>query len=196
MSSPGVVAAAVLSLGLIASEWPVYPVAQAPPGMRSAIQRGNLIVVSLQSAVLRELTAAMAQGGPEHALQACHLEAVAVGLRVSRNEGVETGRTSVRLRNPKNAPPAWAAGIIAQHDRKSARDAEVFVADLGDRVGLLRPIVEQPMCASCHGPVEQIAPAVRTAIAARYPADRATGFDEGDLRGWFWVEVPKHPRAR
>jgi hypothetical protein len=28
------------------------------------------------------------------------------------------------------------------------------------------------------------------ALAARYPDDRATGFAPGDLRGWFWVEVP------
>ena len=31
---------------------------------------------------------------------------------------------------------------------------------------------------------------VRTAIAERYPDDRATGFDVGDLRGALWVEVP------
>lgn len=196
MTSAAVVFTAVLLSGLIAAQWPVYPVAQAPPALRPAIQRGNLVIVSLQSAVLRELTTAMAEGGPEHALQACHLEAAAVALKVSRNEGVEAGRTSVRLRNPRNAPPAWAAPIIAQHDRKTAGSAEVFVADLGDRVGLLRPIVAQAICASCHGPIEQMAPGVRAAIASRYPADRATGFHEGDLRGWFWVEVPKHPRAR
>ena len=28
----------------------------------------------------------------------------------------------------------------------------------------------------------------------RYPADRATGFKEGEIRGWFWVEVAKKPR--
>ena len=31
---------------------------------------------------------------------------------------------------------------------------------------------------------------VKEALAASYPADRATGFREGDLRGWFWIEVP------
>ena len=28
-------------------------------------------------------------------------------------------------------------------------------------------------------------------LAKEYPADQATGFKENDLRGWFWVEVPK-----
>jgi len=27
-------------------------------------------------------------------------------------------------------------------------------------------------------------------LAAKYPMDQATGFKEGDLRGWFWIEVP------
>jgi hypothetical protein len=31
---------------------------------------------------------------------------------------------------------------------------------------------------------------VREELAERYPADRATGFKVGDIRGWFWVEVP------
>jgi hypothetical protein len=31
---------------------------------------------------------------------------------------------------------------------------------------------------------------VTAAHAAKYPKDQATGFKEGDLRGWFWVEVP------
>jgi hypothetical protein len=34
---------------------------------------------------------------------------------------------------------------------------------------------------------------VRQALLQRYPEDRAIGYAEGDLRGWFWVEVPKPP---
>ena len=28
------------------------------------------------------------------------------------------------------------------------------------------------------------------AIAEQYPDDRAVGYGEGQLRGWFWVDVP------
>ncbi len=34
-------------------------------------------------------------------------------------------------------------------------------------------------------------PAVKEVLASGYPRDEATGFAEGDLRGWFWIEVPK-----
>jgi hypothetical protein len=43
---------------------------------------------------------------------------------------------------------------------------------------------------ACHGPSDSLAPDVADALALHYPDDRATGFTEGDLRGWFWVEVP------
>ena len=187
--------AATMLAGLIAAEWPTYPVAQAPVAWRPAIQHADLVIVSLQSAVLRELNAAILQGGPEHALRSCHLEAAAVAVAVSRREGVAAGRTSARLRNARNAPRPWAAPIVARSDGKAA-DAGGFAVDLGDRVGLLRPIVAQQVCAACHGPANKIAPAVKAAIAARYPSDRAVDFDTGDLRGWFWVEVPKQTGAR
>ena len=54
-------------------------------------------------------------------------------------------------------------------------------------------ILHQRMCDSCHGPADRIDPAVQAMLAVRYPGDRATGFVEGQLRGWFWVEVPRQP---
>ena len=32
---------------------------------------------------------------------------------------------------------------------------------------------------------------VKNELASLYPNDQATGFKEGDLRGWFWVNVPE-----
>lgn len=196
MMSTGSLLAATLAAGLVAGGRQVYPVAEAPAALRPAIQRGDLVIVSLQSAVLRELNAAIAHGGPEHALQSCHVEAAALALAISRREGIEAGRTSAHLRNVRNAPRPWAADIVARYDGRTAPGVDGFAVDLGDRVGLLRPIVEQPVCAACHGPADKLAPAIRTAIAARYPSDRALNFATGDLRGWFWVEVPKERGAR
>jgi cytochrome c551/c552 len=59
---------------------------------------------------------------------------------------------------------------------------------------VIRPIAQQQACAACHGPVDRISPAVRAVLAQRYPADSAVGFAEGDIRGWYWVEMPKPGR--
>ena len=113
---------------------------------------------------------------------------------MGRNEGIAAGRTSDRLRNPTNAPRPWAASLVKAHAGQEARKVEGFAVDLGDKVGVLRPIVEQPMCAGCHGTEKQLAPGMKLVLQNRYPADRATGFRNGEIRGWFWVEMPKPRR--
>ncbi|MBS0204581.1 MAG: DUF3365 domain-containing protein [Planctomycetes bacterium] len=49
-------------------------------------------------------------------------------------------------------------------------------------------------CLACHGPKDQIADDVQEQLTRLYPDDQAVGFNEGDLRGWFWVDV-SHPTA-
>jgi hypothetical protein len=80
---------------------------------------------------------------------------------------------------------------VSSHAGKPFAGVEGFVVDLGDKVGLLRPIGVRAACLGCHGPRKQLAPAVLNELSERYPGDEATGFKEGDLRGWFWVEIPK-----
>jgi hypothetical protein len=143
----------------------------------------------MQDAVLRELNNALANKGTAGALDFFHLDVTATIQRVARQEGIAAGRTSDRLRNPMNAPRPWAAPFVKAHARESARSVEGFAVDLGNKVGVLRPIAERPICAGCHGPL--IAPAVKAALLERYPADKGVGFGEGEIRGWFWVEMPK-----
>jgi hypothetical protein len=177
--------------GQVAPERPTYPIAQAPEALRGAVQRGDAIVGSIQTALFAQLSKEMQRGGPEGAVRVCHLEATSITQQVARKEGLAAGRTSHRLRNPTNAPRPWAAPIVASHAGKSIDGVDGFVVDLGDKVGLLRPIGFRAACGACHGPREQLAPAVLQELSERYPGDAATGFKEGDIRGWFWVEVPK-----
>ena len=172
-----------------------WPIGKAPAEWRPAIARADLLVVSLHDALRRELTHALAQGGPAFAIKACHIDVVGLTRRMSGRAGIPAGRTSDRLRNPANAPPAWAAPLVAASGvKRLARGTDGFVVDLDRSLGVLRPILHQRMCDSCHGPADRIDPAVQAMLAVRYPGDRATGFVEGQLRGWFWVEVPKPPK--
>lgn len=168
-----------------------WPVAKAPPELRSAVSRGDLIVVSLQDALLGELTGALEEGGPSFAIKSCHIDVTGVVRRIERAEGITAGRTSDRLRNPANAPRPWAAPLVASHAGGKVKDVEGYVVDLGDKIGLLRPIAHRPLCASCHGRPDKLAGDVQSALRDRYPTDRAVGFVEGEIRGWFWVEMPR-----
>lgn len=173
---------------------PAYPAAQAPAALQPMVRHADLIIVTVQSALLSELHRQLESVGPAEALDACHLAAIPVTQRAARYDGVSVGRTSTRLRNPNNAPPVWAAPIVERYADQPRASVDGFVVDLGDRVGVLRPIREQPICASCHGPEQTLSPGVSMRLAKRYPEDRAVGFREGDIRGWFWVVVPNKPR--
>lgn len=173
---------------------PVWRIAAAPPELQVPIARADLIVAQMHDALIRELTIALERGGPDRALQSCHIDVIGLLQRLGRHEGIAAGRTGDRLRSPTNAPRPWAAPLVRAHAGGMARDIDGFAVDLGDKVGVLRPIAERSMCASCHGPVEKLSPAVRAALADRYPADQAIGFKEGEVRGWYWVEMPKGRR--
>jgi len=126
--------------------------------------------------------------GPAKAISVCSEEAPAIAREVSEEFGVAIGRTSFKLRNSKNTPPTWAASFV-----ESRIDKPQYVDLPEGKLGALLPIVLQPKCVTCHGPRDSIAEDVRTALSERYPDDQATGFQAGDLRGWFWIEVPAQP---
>ena len=184
----------VASTAALCAQGPTsWSIRDTPPALRPVVARADLVIASMHDSVLRELSAAFAEGGPELAIKSSHLESVELTHRLAR-EGVSAGRTSDRLRNPTNKAPAWAVALVKANAGRKTRDVEGFTVDLGDKLGVIRPVAERGICANCHGPIEGLRPAVRAVLVDRYPADKAVGFAEGEIRGWFWVEMPKHPR--
>jgi hypothetical protein len=171
--------------------FPTYKISQAPPEFRRQIQRADLVIVELHDTMLAELTREMEQGGAAVAIRACHVDTTSAAYRAARGEGINVGRTSDRLRVPTNRPQPWAAPLVKEYAGTRASAVEGFAVDLGDRVGVLRPIAERSVCGACHGNPEAFDPRVRQELADRYPNDLAVNFRTGELRGWFWVEVPK-----
>ena len=170
---------------------PTWPIPEAPAGLRAAIARGDVIIAAMHDALLWELNSGLEQGGPLLAIKSCHIDSARVAQRVGREEGVAAGRTSDRLRNPLNAPKTWAAPLVRANAGRRAREVAGFAVDLGDKVGVIRPIAQRPLCGSCHGRPDAFHTAIRAELSDRYPADRAIGFEDGEIRGWYWVEVPK-----
>jgi hypothetical protein len=181
----------VLVLLAAAGQAGPYTPESAPSELKPAIQKADRAFARLRDALIARLTDELSKGDAQTALSACHDVAPDIAREVRRTEGLALGRTSHRLRNPQNQPPAWAADHVARAAGKSAAEAQPLVVDLGERVGVMRPIVTMGLCVNCHGPEEQIAPDVQETLTALYPSDKATGFSEGDLRGWMWAEVPR-----
>ena len=127
---------------------------------------------------------AMGTVGPASAISVCAEEAPIIAAEVSRKHGLTIGRTSFRLRNPKNEPPDWAKPMVA-----ARVEQDTYLAGPEGELGVLLPIPMNDLCVTCHGRSDQISPEVKEALALKYPDDKAVGFAPDDLRGWFWVEV-------
>ena len=136
------------------------------------------------------LAEVMQAESPAAAIEVCSREAAEIAKTVGKEQGVTIGRTSIKLRNPENAPPDWVQPFVQR------QTGEPQFVDLPDgQTGALLPIKLQSKCLACHGTADTISADVKTKLEKLYPNDQATGFSEGDLRGWFWVVVPAEAKA-
>lgn len=142
------------------------------------------------------LVARMEAAGPVAAIDFCRDQAPIIAGAVALKHAVRIGRTSLRTRNPANAPTPWQQAVLqdfsaqAQAGTPPPQLRYASTEPLPDGVTLryMQGIGTEAPCLICHG--ETVAEPVAQAIKTRYPADTATGFREGQLRGAFWVEVP------
>lgn len=167
-----------------------YRIDQAPARLAQSVEIADAAIRALQQRLSARLFEEMKRGGPTLAIEVCRDEAQALTAEIARAQGVRVGRTSHQLRNPGNVSPSWAERFVEAGAGKKAASVEAMVVDLGERVGVLRPLPTAAPCVQCHGPAERLSTEVRAFIKTAYPADRAIGFEEGDLRGFIWAEAP------
>jgi hypothetical protein len=166
-------------------QWQMVAPAGFSPAQQDQYDTGMAAKDAFTVAMMTELDAALDGGDVSAAIDVCLEVAPTVAARVGVEHGLALGRTSHRLRNPANTPPDWAAHLV------EARQAEpVFLYGPAGELAGLFPIRLEAGCAMCHGTAETIPDDVAKTLAELYPEDRATGFEEGDLRGWLWFEVP------
>jgi hypothetical protein len=169
--------------------------------MQQSAQEANVeeakgIVKSFFGQLKGELQAAMKQGGPTHAILICQARAPAIAQELSNKTGWEVGRTSLKLRNPANAPDAWELAVLEKFEARKAggedpmkiAHAEVVEQDGGRTFRFMKAIPTGKLCLACHG--TEISPEVAEVLDRQYPSDQARGFREGDLRGAFTLTKP------
>jgi hypothetical protein len=141
--------------------------------------------------LVSELKGAIKAGGPVNAISVCNQEAPAIAANLSGEDGWQVARTSLKVRNPGNAPDSWEIAVLKRFEaRKAAGEdparlayAEIVKQD-GEKVfRFMSAIPTKKICLKCHG--ANLAPEVAARLDALYPEDRARGFKIGDIRGAF-----------
>lgn len=169
--------------------------AEAEPSAEAlATARANEAATALVTTLKGRLTQAMRSGGPSSALEVCAEVGQSLTAKTGEAHDVSVGRSSLRLRNPKNEGPAWVRRWLDKAGEGPVAGAEGFVrteqTEAGKVVRVLRPIGVEKPCLHCHGDTDALAPEIRDGLAENYPEDRATGYAAGDLRGALWAEAP------
>jgi hypothetical protein len=159
----------------------------------------RLLAQRLAKDLKAELGHAMATSGPAGAIEVCRTRAPEIAAALSKESGARVSRTALRVRNPANAPDPLQTALLEQFagDLETGRAVMPLEAAVeinrGGRVErrYMRAITMDGVCVTCHG--ASLAPEVAAAIAKTYPADRATGFEPGQLRGAISVIWPAVP---
>jgi len=141
-----------------------------------------------------ELKQAIATGGLEGAIDVCKTRAPAIAADISSKTGFNVHRVSPKNRNPNNVPDAWEARVQAELEQRLSAGEKPETLETWQVVGGLtgqtyryaKGLPVQAVCLNCHG--ENIVDTVKAKLAAAYPADKATGYKAGSLRGIVSIE--------
>lgn len=152
-----------------------------------------------------ELTKEIAANGPVSAIKVCKELAPAIADELSHKGMGTISRVSLKNRNPTmGKPDAWESGILSEFEQRLAAGEKIETLEAGDIVTVsagemyryMKAIPTMPLCLTCHGKPEQLAPQIREALASLYPADLATGYTVGQIRGAFSVKrVPEYTES-
>jgi len=192
-----ILAPVLVTLGIATAGWagdePKPPLTVVAVPTRRMLEESRRVIGELKQRLAAALTEAL-QRSPATAIAVCRTEAPAIAKAVAP-AGVTVGRATRKPRNPANLATGWQAVALDHFEERAARGAGLEGASrsttLPDgRIGYAEPLMVQPLCLTCHGRANDLAPAIRDALAVRYPADQATGYAVGDLRGVAWVELP------
>ncbi|MBD3640483.1 MAG: DUF3365 domain-containing protein [Marinobacter sp.] len=181
-----IIAAATLLSILSVPTWAETPAQSTEDLVTEA--RGK--VKAFGGSLKQALQAAIKEGGLTNGIGVCNTVAPEIAANNSSEEWT-ISRTSLKVRNPDNAPTDWQKLQLLAMDKQPVKNGKpVEVWQVSDAAGqptfqYMSAIPTQELCLGCHG--KNIDPEVKAKLAELYPNDQATGFSEGDLRGAFVV---------
>jgi len=153
---------------------------------------GDQLTNSAQAVLLANVSKAMSEGGPEHAVQFCNLKAAGLTDSLSEMHGASIGRISNRNRNPDNK-------IVGQTDilawnywtgKQAGQGApDTVIYERSGKPYYYKPIrIGMKTCLKCHGSRStEISLATLNVLDSLYPGDKAVNYRMGDLRGLWKV---------
>ncbi|MCW9025551.1 MAG: DUF3365 domain-containing protein [Gammaproteobacteria bacterium] len=166
-------------------------------GLEKRAQESRAVIKQFFGDLKGELVSSLKKDGPVAAIKVCKQVGPAIATKHSKDKGWDIGRTSLKLRNPKNVPDQWEKAVLqkfearkaAGEDPKKMEFYEVVTENGKKSFRYMKaiPTAEKP-CLACHG--SSIKAPIVDALDANYPEDKARGYKAGDIRGAFTISQP------
>lgn len=176
---------------LAALSWSLPAVAQEVTQDVQLLTDARKVASSVPPKLLEMLNSQIAKDGPASTVDVCSEKAPQMAKAASEKTGWAIRRVSLLNRNPKAVPDAWEQAALEDFDRRTAAGEKpatlekygVVEAASGKEYRYMKAIPTQKMCLACHGTSTDISPEVAEHLRTLYPADKATGYAVGQIRG-------------
>jgi hypothetical protein len=186
-------------LSFLIASWFFFPFSRLPARADeippAALAKAKSTADNLMKDLIGLLFSTLDAEGPSGAVRIC-AEVAQDRTAAHARDGIYVRRVSQKVRNRANRPDAVEIRKLEKleglHRQKKlpAEWVEVRAEPDGSKMlHYLRPIVVMEKCLACHGPRDQIQPAVLDLLGRRYPHDQAVGYRAGDFRGAVSVRV-------
>ena len=164
--------------------------------LQSRLESSRKVVKKFAAELTYHLDQALDDGGPSKAITVCAEIAPDIAFNFSKETGWDVSRTSLKFRNPANAPDEWETRVLKDFDKRKAAGEPVSKLEYHEVVGFgekkqfryMKAIPTKPVCLACHG--KQISEDTEKMLDAYYPEDNARGFEVGNIRGAFTIVQP------
>ena len=168
----------------------------SPEEQAKYIQTGKKITTFSFKTLSKEVMNAINEGGVQHAVDYCHLQAGPMIDSLSKQYNAKISRVSDQYRNPQNKPDELDLTVIETYRKQldEGQELQAHLENTGKEIIFYSPIlILNPVCLNCHGvPGATAEQANIDFIRTKYPEDRAVGYKLGDLRGvWKIVLSPE-----
>lgn len=161
-------------------------------------EQGKTISQATYKALSTQLKQAMQTGGVEQAAAFCNVVALPLTDSLSKQHNAVIKRTSLKLRNPQNAPDSMEVTMLKIYDQMSKMRNPVLVPKIlekGDNeIQFFAPIqIKNETCLKCHGVLGQtMKEEDYYYIQQHYPNDQATGYKMNDVRGMWSITLKRN----
>lgn len=144
-----------------------------------------------------ELLSSLKQGGPLNAIAVCSQKAPAIADKISQGRNLKITRTSLKFRNPENAPDRWEQGTLESFEARRANGedpgkmehSEILTDDGKQAFRYMKAIPVVEPCLNCHG--KQLPDELNAKLKELYPEDQSTGFSLGEIIGAFSIRIAR-----